>query len=316
MSISSSRPWLLGGVSAALLILNTAFWCIPFYVIGLAKVLVPVTPWRRACARLLVRLAEGWVTCNGLLLDRLHDIEWDVRGVDQLDPAAGNYLVVSNHQTWADIPVLQRTLNRRIPFLKFFLKRELIWVPLLGPAWWFLDFPFMKRYPRETLERRPELRYEDLETTRRACEKFRAAPVSILNFLEGTRFTPAKHAAQRSPYPHLLAPKAGGVAFVLGAMGPSIRLLDVTIVYPDGAPDFWDFLAARLRRVIVSVQEKPIPADLFRGDYLGDAAFRSHVQSWVQQLWDEKEQTIARLLAESRRSRGVDAALPSAAAAG
>ena len=44
------------------------------------------------------------------------------------------YLMTSNHQSWADILVLQKVTNRRVPSLKFFLKQELIWVPLLGLA--------------------------------------------------------------------------------------------------------------------------------------------------------------------------------------
>ncbi len=67
-----------------------------------------------------------------------------MQGVDSLHQR-GWYLVSSNHQSWVDILVLQRIFHGRIPFLKFFLKQELIWVPVIGLAWWALDFPFMKR---------------------------------------------------------------------------------------------------------------------------------------------------------------------------
>ncbi|MFQ5666552.1 MAG: acyltransferase [Candidatus Binatia bacterium] len=288
--------WFLGSLSLVLLAVNTIFWCIPLYAAGLAKLISPFERWRQAWSRVLMWLAAGWIDCNSALLDVVHEIEWDVRGIDGLR-RDGSYLVSCNHQTWADIPILQRTFNRKIPFLKFFLKQELIRVPLLGLAWWFLDFPFMKRYSRATLERRPELRGKDLETTRRMCRKFRNSPVSILNFVEGTRFTAAKHAQQRSPYRHLLRPKAGGMAFALDAMGGALRsLLDVTIVYPDGAPNFWDFLAGRLHRVIVRIKEKPIPADLLGGDYLGDDSARARFQQWIQSVWEEKDTEIDRLL--------------------
>ena len=112
------------------------------------------------------------------------------------------YLMTSNHQSWADILVLQKVTNRRVPSLKFFLKQELIWVPLLGLAWWALDFPFMKRYSRAQLEKRPELKGKDMETTRKACEKYAHYPVSVMNFFEGTRFTEEKHRQQNSPYRH------------------------------------------------------------------------------------------------------------------
>ena len=162
----------------------------------------------------------------------------------------GHYLVLANHQSWVDIPVLQKCFNRRIPLLRFFLKSQLFWVPLMGLAWWALDFPFMKRYTREQVERRPELAGRDIASTRRACEKFRSIPVAVMNFIEGTRFTPAKHAAQQSPYRHLLKPKSGGVAFVIDAMGDGLQaILDVTIVYPGGRPTLLDLFGDKVAEV-------------------------------------------------------------------
>jgi 1-acyl-sn-glycerol-3-phosphate acyltransferase len=209
----------------------------------------------------------------------------------------GHYLVLANHRSWVDIPVLQLVFNRRIPSLRFFLKQQLFWVPLLGLAWWALDFPFMKRYSRETLAKRPELAGRDVEATRRACERFRHIPVSIMNFVEGTRFTAAKHAAQQSPFKHLLKPKAGGVAFVLGAMGDALHaILDVTIAYPHGKPSLGDLFANRIPEVRVHTRELPIPADLVGGDYQNDPAFRERFQAWVNTLWEEKDARLERML--------------------
>jgi len=186
--------------------------------------------------------------------------------------------------------------NRRIPFLRFFLKQQLIWVPLLGPAWWALDFPFMKRYSKETLIRHPELQGKDRESTRRACEKFRHMPVAVMNFAEGTRFTPAKHDAQSSPYRHLLRPKAGGLAFVLDAMGDALHaILDVTIVYPQGRPTMMDLIAGRVRDIRVHARELPIDAALV-GSYDEDTAFRGRVKLWVNTLWSEKDTRAERML--------------------
>ena len=170
---------------------------------------------------------------------------WDVQGVDALR-YEGWYLVNCNHQSWADIFVLQHLLNRRIPMLKFFLKQQLIYVPVIGLAWWALDFPFMKRHGKAELRKRPELRGQDAEATRRACEKFALVPTSVMNFAEGTRFTAAKHRSQSSPYRHLLKPKAGALALALNAMGEHFHsLIDVTIVYPGGAPNFWEFVCGK-----------------------------------------------------------------------
>ena len=285
------------GVTAVLfLVVNTVFWCALLFSVTLAKLLVPVAAWRRLCSKALVFIAEAWVAVNSWGLSVTQPTRWDVVLPDTLSPDA-SYLVVSNHQSGVDIPVLQKVFLGRIPFLRFFLKQQLIWVPLLGAAWWALDFPFMKRHSREFLEKHPEKRGEDLLTTRRACARFRGLPVSILNFAEGTRFTEAKRARFQSPFRHLLPPRAGGVAFTASAMGDTLRsVVDVTIAYPAGRPSVWDLLSRRLPRVVVRAREVPIPAEWFTGDYQEDAAFRERVQTVVRGLWQEKDVEIEGLL--------------------
>jgi len=167
---------------------------------------------------------------------------------------------------------------------------------VIGLAWWALDFPFMRRHSEAYLKKHPEMRAKDQESTRVACAKFTLIPTSVTNFMEGTRFTPAKHARQQSPYRYLLKPKAGGVALALNAMGDKFQaILDVTIVYPDGPPDFWQFLCGKLHRVIVRVRTLPVPHELVRGDYASDPAVREAYQQWVQQLWLDKDAQIKAL---------------------
>jgi 1-acyl-sn-glycerol-3-phosphate acyltransferase len=164
-------------------------------------------------------------------------------------------------------------------------------------AWWALDYPFMKRYTKAFLARHPELKGKDLEITREACELFKRQPVTIVNYLEGTRFTQAKKAQQASPYRHLLKPKAGGVAFVLAAMGEQLdAVLDVTVVYPSARiPGFWDLISGRVPRVIVDIKTRELDPALWQGDYENDPVFRVYVQKWVNGLWEEKDARIAEL---------------------
>jgi len=276
------------------LAVNVVLHVLPLFVFTLIKLVLPLAGVRRACSRVLVAIAESWIGVNNVLFDLFTRTRWVVEGLDGLR-RDGNYLVLCNHQSWVDIPVLQKVLNRRIPFLRFFLKQQLIWVPLLGPAWWALDFPFMKRYSRETLAKHPELQGKDREATRRACARFRELPVAVMNFAEGTRFTPAKHDAQQSPYRHLLRPKAGGLSFVLDAMGDGLHaILDITIVYPMGPCTMIDLIAGRVREVRMHIRQRPIDADL-RGDYEGDAAYRERFQSWVNAVWQDKDAQIAQM---------------------
>jgi 1-acyl-sn-glycerol-3-phosphate acyltransferase len=147
------------------------------------------------------------------------------------------------------------------------------------------------------MRRRTGSRTKDLATARKACERFRQIPTSVMNFLEGTRFSPAKRDAQQSPYGHLLKPKVGGLATALGAMGERFdALLDVTIVYPKGVPTFWDLLSGKLKDVVVRVREREIPKDLLGGDYEGDPVFRARMQAFVQTMWAEKDARIEEIL--------------------
>ncbi|MBK9375505.1 MAG: acyltransferase [Holophagales bacterium] len=294
----------VGSVTFFLFAANTVVLCSVLYLVALLRLAVPVASWRRRVSRLLVAIGEAWIAVNTFFLRLTQPTVYDVRGLEGLRRDV-SYLVVSNHQSWVDIPVLQGVFLRRLPFLRFFLKQQLIRVPVLGLAWRALDFPFMKRHPREALEKNPALRFEDLEATRRACEKFRHAPAAILNFIEGTRFTPAKHARGGAEYRHLLSPKAGGLAFAASAMGEQLKgLVDVTIVYPHGSPTFWDAISRGLPEVVVRVRERPIPVAWFTGDYADDAAFREGVQAWVRRLFREKDEEIASILASRAPAAG------------
>jgi 1-acyl-sn-glycerol-3-phosphate acyltransferase len=162
----------------------------------------------------------------------------------------------------------------------------------------------MGRHTRAQIARNPELGRRDMEATRRACEKFRDLPVTVVNYLEGTRFTPAKQAAQGSPYRHLLKPKAGGVAFVLATLGEQLdAILDVTLVYPEGrAPGFWALASGQLPRVIVDIRTRELDPALCQGDYENDPLFRQFVQQWVSGLWAEKDARIDELRAQTQAS--------------
>ncbi|MBC3468199.1 acyltransferase [Pseudomonas sp. RW10S2] len=294
------RRLLTGILTTALLLLNTLVLIGPLLVFALLKLVLPGRG-RDYASWAVMWIAETWSEIDKAIFALCIPTQWDIRGIENLNPNT-SYLCISNHQSWVDIPALIESLNRRVPFFKFFLKKELIWVPLLGLAWWALDYPFMKRYSKAFLDKHPELKGKDLEITKAACELFKRQPVTVVNYLEGTRFTEAKRAQQQSPYRHLLKPKAGGVAFVLAALGDQLdALLDVTIVYPGNkAPGFWDLLNGSISRVTIDIQVRELDRTLCEGDYESDPAFRQQVQAWVNQLWEDKDQRIEQLRAEMR----------------
>lgn len=288
--IARLPPTLRGALDGVLLVVNTLVVFTLMVVPALLKLLLPIAAVRTAADRMLNALASRWIANNNAWIAAVSPAPWDVQGLDGLHPR-GWYLVSSNHQSWVDILVLQRIFHGHIPFLKFFLKQELIWVPVIGMVWWALDFPFMKR------GKGSGARQNDLKTTREACEKFKLIPTTVINFVEGTRFTVAKHDVQQSPYRHLLKPKIGGLGTALAAMGEQFEaLLDVTIVYPHGTPEFSDLLCGRLDAVTVRVLQREIPATVLGGDPVADKAYRQRISDWVEQQWREKDVLIDELL--------------------
>ena len=248
------RRLLTGCLVTLLLLCNTLILFGPLMLFALLK-LASSGRLRDYNSRAVMWIAETWSEIDKRIFALCLPTQWDIRGAEGLRRDT-SYLVISNHQSWVDIPALMQGLNRRTPFFKFFLKKELIWVPFLGLAWWALDYPFMKRYSKAFLAKHPELKGQDLKITQAACELFKRQPVTVVNYLEGTRFTPARRAQQKSPYTYLLKPKAGGVAFVLAAMGEQLdAVLDVTVVYPQAnIPGFWELISGQVPKVIVDIQ--------------------------------------------------------------
>jgi 1-acyl-sn-glycerol-3-phosphate acyltransferase len=280
--------------------LNTIVLTLVLCLCSIAKLLTGKA-FRGHVRAFLAHIAEAWISINNGILSLYRRTTWDTELPDGLR-RDGCYLVSCNHRSWVDILVLQRCFNRRLPLLRFFLKKELIRVPFLGVAWWALDFPFMRRYSKAEIEQRPELKGRDLENARKACEKFRDIPVAMMNFPEGTRFSPGKRDRMQSPYEHLLIPRIGGMGQVLYALGDQLdALIDVTIVYPgrpsgSGGPSFWDLLTGRIPRIVARVQERPIDASLRGRDFRADPEYRKALEDWMNGLWREKDRQIGELL--------------------
>jgi 1-acyl-sn-glycerol-3-phosphate acyltransferase len=286
---------LRGAICFVLIVLNTLFWMFPLFAFGILKFLIPIPSIRKFLNRGVTFVCQVWNIWNDKIFDATVPVRWDIRGVENLDKNS-SYLVLSNHQTWVDILALEKIFLKKIPFLKFFIKKELMWIPVLGFSWWALDFPVMRRYSKETLEKKPHLKGKDMETTQKACEKFRTMPVSVMNFAEGTRFTPEKHQRQRSPFKHLLRPKAGGTAFVLNALGDQFKtILNVTIVYPNGVKNIWEYVCGEIDEIIVRVEQIPVTRDIL-GDYFNDETFQKRFQEWLNTLWQRKNDLIDHIL--------------------
>jgi len=272
----------------------------PWLIFGAALLrFIPLPNWQKKCTYFLNQSLVYWTDINNFIIRHTTRIHWDIQGIENLK-ANDWYLIICNHQTWTDIFVLNYIFNRKIPALKFFMKKELLWhLPFAGLAAKLAGFPLMHRHSKEYLAKHPEQKGKDIEITRKACEQFKDTPTTVISFVEGTRFTPEKQQRQASPYQYLLRPKAGGIAFSLAAMGTYFhKLLNVTIVYPEEKPTLWKFCCGKITRIIVRVEVLPITEELL-GDYENDRKFRVSFQSWINSVWQTKDHLITKLLSSS-----------------
>ncbi len=272
----------------------------PILFLAVFKLLIPLTSFQSPIHGALDWCASQWMSFNNWQQSLLLPTQIEAQGLDDLSLEQW-YLMVCNHQSWVDILVILRLFNGRIPYVKFFLKQSLLYIPFLGFAFWALDFPYMRRYSKEQLQKHPELKGKDIEQTQKSCEVFRHNPVTIINFMEGTRFTQIKHDRQQSVYQYLLMPKAGGVSFALSAMNGQLKqLLDVTVFYPKKIPSYWEYAGGGVNKIHLHLRQLPITEDLI-GNYAEDEIFRQKFQNWINQLWQEKDQRLHEYYVKSKR---------------
>lgn len=263
-------------------------------LLGVFK-LLPIKPWQHLCTTFSHFFYRLYIYVNSGVINLTSNPDWHVTINRPLKAQSWN-LVICNHRSWLDIMVLMHVLGRYLPPPKFFLKRDLLYVPFIGIASWALDMPFVHRYSRQTLRKKPHLKGRSLENAKRSCEKFRKTPTTIVNFVEGTRLTSAKHQRQNSPYQHLLKPQAAGIAFTLAAMGEQFdNLIDVTLDYPEtdlDSPLFKQVLLGKVKAITVHVDANPIEPELM-GDYFADKAFRTRFQKRLNEKWQKKDELLS-----------------------
>lgn len=270
---------------------NTLLHGSAILALGLTKLIKP----SEKIDKTNVNITNNWLSINNWLIDHvLPETQWDIRIDPNLDLRLdGRYIMTCNHQSWVDTTVNQYFGRPRMPLTRFFTKWELIFIPLVGQAFKILGFPMMKRHTKSQIAKNPELKHRDIIEARKSCEQLLSQPFTLLNYVEGTRFTAEKHAKQKSPYKYLLKPKAGGLALAVQILGKKIdSLVDMTIVYPNGVPDYSDFWLGEVPRIVVHLRKIEIPQWALEGSYEEDRLFRAQFYQWLSQIWQEKDALI------------------------
>ena len=291
------------GVIAA----NSFGGSIPLWLMGMGKIITgaPIAD------QTVIKITNHWISSNNALINNLLPRkDWRITLPDDVH-VHGKYLLVSNHQSWVDTSIVQYISEKRLPLTRFFTKFELIYIPIVGQAFYFLDFPMMRRHSKKAVAKNPALKGKDIKEAKRACALLKDKPFTLLNYLEGTRFTKDKHDKQNSPYVHLLKPRAGGLSLAISALGEDIDgILDMTIVYPDGIPTYGDLWKGNIKRLGVDVRYIEIPDDLFAGikagGYENNEAIKAQMFDWVEHIWQQKDQRISTMLAEFETNPNAD----------
>ena len=293
-------PWpILLPLNLCLMAFNILLCATPVLAVDCFRLLLPFR-WAQVLAeRCNYGSYRMFAALNAMAIALTNRIEWDVRGND-FAPVHRSCIIICNHLSWADIVLLCHIYRGRIPTMKFFLKKSLLYIPVLGQACWGLGMPFLNRYSRAQLIRNPALRARDLESTRRACRRLSYAPLALINFVEGTRYTPQKAALANSPYRHLMVPKSPALAIAMGELGHEIEaLFNTTLCYRDNARHpFIDLLMGRMKSVYARIERLENTEDLI-GNYLEDKHFKHDFGMRLRELWAQKDTQLDAYLSQS-----------------
>ena len=144
----------IGVASTVCLFVNMTFWSSLLLLVGIARITIPIEPWRKTCTAYTIFIGESCIALNYLWIKLLHRPTFEIQGLKNIDKSSW-YVATSNHQSWADILVLQAVTNRKIPLIRFFMKDTLKWIPIVWIVGWALDMPFLKRYSEEKIKKKP-----------------------------------------------------------------------------------------------------------------------------------------------------------------
>ena len=282
----------IGILSSFILVTNTLILAVLMIPLGVIKFLLPLKTLRASFTKIIIKIGELWISVNSSWVIHLHKPHIEIRGKENLK---GNswFLSTSNHQSAADIFIVQYITNKKIPMLKFFIKYELIYVPVIGICWWALDMPFLKRYTQKQIKKNPKLKGRDYKKMKKSLEHYSLHPVSIFSYAEGTRFTRKKHSLQKSEYKNLLKPKEGGLAIALSNVNKIKELIDITIIYDSENMGFWNYLCGNIKNIKVFISKIEIPSKYLTENLIASEELRSDFKLWLNNVWKDKDVLIS-----------------------
>lgn len=276
---------------AILTILSIAL--IPLVIINIPRI-IPNKKLKQKLGSISNKMGTATVGAIAISLSLLHQLEWEFEIPENLS-INDWYIAMSNHQSWADIFILLIAGHKKIPLLKFFMKKELQWIPIIYLVHKTIDMPFLHRHSPEQIKANPELKKLDFENAKTAAKRFSRNPSTAFSFAEGTRFSQFKHLEQQSPYPNLLKPKVGALSIALSGMPEVKTLIDFTIVYSSNKRTAWQFLCGDLNKAKIIAKTYKIPKNLQSYTYENKSEYRKQFQLFIDEIWQKKQSMISEL---------------------
>ena len=284
------KRFFIGILTFFAILIILSLWLIPLSITNIPRI-IPNKNLKIYLGSISNEMGSATVASITSALRILHKLEWDFQIPQDVNTDTW-YIATSNHQSWADIFILLAAGHRKIPLLKFFMKKELQWIPIIYLVHKTVDMPFLNRHSKAQILANPELKRVDYENAKKAAKRFSRNPSSAFSFAEGTRFTSKKHSEQESPYYNLLKPKVGALAIALSGMPQVNTLIDFTVVYATQKRSTWDFLCGDLSKAKVVAKTYALPENLKNRSYEEEDDYRKSFQTFVDAIWLEKQQTF------------------------
>jgi 1-acyl-sn-glycerol-3-phosphate acyltransferase len=241
---------LISILSFTFITVNLLFWLPVLLIVAVTRLLLPYHQIIKLTSTLVdqvYRIAvniDAWWMRKVLGIRFVIEDETNVLGTLEKTDSP---LIISNHRSWFDVFILQTLVSSRGPILKFLIKAELLWVPVLGWVCIALNFPSLKRKGDITS------RQKDLQVAQSASLQLNATPGALLIFPEGTRFSEKKRDYRNSPYNSLLTPKPGGFKIIHQSLPESTMIIDFSIRYHRGDDNCWRCMSGLLNEVHIKV---------------------------------------------------------------
>ena len=283
----------IGVVTFLCILFILSFGVIVLSIINAPR-LVPNKKLKKLLGHISNRIGSKIVELITASLQILHGLKWEFNIAEHLNTQTW-YIAMSNHQSWADIFILLAAGHKKMPLLKFFMKKELQWIPIIYLVHKTIDMPFLNRHSQKQIQANPELKKLDYENAEIAAKRFSRNPSTAFSFAEGTRFTDEKHLAQASPYKNFLIPKIGALAIALKGMPQVNELIDFTVIYSSEKRSAWDFLCGEMSQAKVYAKAYEIPSTLKGKNFDQEEEYRQEFKNFINKIWKEKQERYTEL---------------------